>query len=194
MSSVDFAATQARVTECSCPHTCYQSRSIQFAKVLFQSWIAWCKYILASSKLGSILMASLKSSTASLYLPADILGNIFHLNAQQTVVKGTVSHYCACTKFWFSDRMLLIQKMRKEKENLEKSFCIVLGWVRFNTKTSQNYRSMIILFPLSLDLGEIRMFGYSLLCHWLEDQENGSTLIPVEGSLIFSHPLPYKLR
>ena len=43
-------------------------------------------------------MASLKSSTASLYLPADILGNIFHLNAQQTVVEGTVSHYCACTQ------------------------------------------------------------------------------------------------
>lgn len=151
MSNVDlvsFAAAQARVMQCFRPHTCYQSRLIQFAKVLFQSWIAWCKYILASSKLGSILMASLKSSTASLYLPADMLGNIFHLNTQQTVVKGTVSHYCTYTKLWFFDRMSLIifKRCEKSKRTLKNPFASRLAEFDSTLKLLKNYRLMIYCY------------------------------------------------
>ena len=41
-----------------------------------------------------------------------------------------------------------------------------------------------ILFPLSLDLREIRIFWHYFHCCWLQDQENGSTLMSVEGSFL----------
>ena len=38
-----------------------------------------------------------------------------------------------------------------------------------------------ILFPLSFDVGKIGIFWRYFHCRWLEDQEKGSALMPVEG-------------
>ena len=98
-----------------------------------------------------------------------------------TSIKGTVSHYCACTKHWFLDRMSRNQKMRGEQENLEKSVCIALSRVQYYTKTSQDLQINDILFPLTFDLAKIGIFWSYFYCSWPEDQKMGSTLMPIEG-------------
>ena len=96
--------------------------------------------------------------------------------------KETVSHYCACTKLLFLDRMLRNQKMRGEyKENLEKSICIALGQVQYYTKTSQDYRSMIYCSCWVLIWEKIWIFWHYFYGRWLEVQKMGSTLMPIEG-------------
>ena len=68
-------------------------------------------------------------------------------------LKQTLSHYCACTKLRFSDRMLRIQKIHIVLQNLPKSLHHVR--LSYTTKPSQNYRSM---FPLTFDFSEIGSF------------------------------------
>ena len=38
-----------------------------------------------------------------------------------------------------------------------------------------------MLFPLSFDLGEIRIFWHYFYCRWPKDQNKGSALMPIEG-------------
>ena len=68
-------------------------------------------------------------------------------------LKQTLSHYCACTKLRFSDRMLRIQKIHIVLYNLPKS--LHHARLSYTTKPSQNYRSM---FPLTFDFSEIGSF------------------------------------
>ena len=68
-------------------------------------------------------------------------------------LKRTLSHYCACTKLRFSDRMLRVQKIHIVLQNLPKS--LHHARLSYTTKPSQNYRSM---FQLTFDFSEIRSF------------------------------------
>ena len=53
-------------------------------------------------------------------------------------LKRTLSHYCACTKLRFSDRMLRIQKIHIVLYNLPKY--LHHARLSYTTKPSQNYK------------------------------------------------------
>jgi len=115
------------------------SRSINFQSELSGGGISW-PHMQSSNTAEEVTQKIADCATNQLDWSKFQAKNLIHSLSSP---KGTVSRYCACFKLWFLDRMSRNQKMRGEYEKKKKSVCIALGRVQYDTKTSQDYRSMI---------------------------------------------------